>query len=124
MKNTIFAPYFLPKPLGRIKKKLLKNIFMKQNLTEFLGTFFLVFTIGCAAASGSTLAPIAVATLLAALIYAGKAISGAHYNPAVTLSILLCQKIERPEAIIIGQSAPPNKLNVSRFFRPLTKLIS
>jgi aquaporin Z len=73
---------------------------MKQNLTEFLGTFFLVFTIGCAAASGSTLAPIAVAALLTGLIYAGKHISGAHYNPVITMAMLLCKKIERPEAIM------------------------
>lgn len=55
-------------------------------LMEAVGTFFLVLTIGLA--SGS-LAPVAIAGILAALIYAGGHVSGAHYNPAVSVGAWL-----------------------------------
>lgn len=59
--------------------------------TEFIGTFFLSLTICTAAVLGTagTLAPFAIASTLMVMIYAGGHISGAHYNPAVTLSIYL-----------------------------------
>ena len=65
--------------------------------TEFIGTFFLSLTICTAAVLGTagTLAPFAIASTLMVMIYAGGHISGAHYNPAVTLSIYLrgaCEK--------------------------------
>ena len=44
---------------------------MKKALVEFIGTFFLVFTIGMAVRSGSSLAPVAIAAGLIAVIYAG-----------------------------------------------------
>jgi aquaporin Z len=73
---------------------------MKKNLTELIGTFVLVFTVGCAAASGNNFAPFAVAAALTAVIYAGFGISGAHYNPVTTLAVFLCKKIERQDAIM------------------------
>ena len=65
--------------------------------TEFIGTFFLSLTICTAALLGTAgaLAPFAIASTLMVMIYAGGHISGAHYNPAVTLSIYLrgaCEK--------------------------------
>ena len=65
--------------------------------TEFVGTFFLSLTICTAGVFGTagTLAPFAIASTLMVMIYAGGHISGAHYNPAVTLSIYLrgaCEK--------------------------------
>lgn len=59
---------------------------MKKALVEFIGTFFLVFTIGMAVRSGSGLAPLAIAASLMAVIYAGGHVSGAHFNPAVTFA--------------------------------------
>ena len=58
-------------------------------ITEFLGTFFLTLTICLAAAFGTAggHAPFAIASTLMVMIYAGGHISGAHYNPAVTISI-------------------------------------
>jgi len=60
-------------------------------IVEFLGTFFLVLTIGLSgrAPSAEITAPIAIASVLIAFIYAGSDSSGAHYNPAVTLSVWL-----------------------------------
>ena len=60
---------------------------MRKYLTELIGTFFLVFTICTAVVSGSALAPLAIGGVLAAMIFAGGHISGAHYNPAVTVAV-------------------------------------
>lgn len=74
-------------------------------LTEFIGTFFLVLTIGMTvlvwAANplvGNTLAPIAIGSVLMVLVYMGGHVSGAHYNPAVTLAILMRGGIQAAEA--------------------------
>ncbi len=69
---------------------------------EFVGTFFLVFTIGMVVIEPGVpagFAPIAIGTILAVMIFAGGHISGAHYNPAVTLGIFLRGKIELNDAI-------------------------
>jgi len=59
--------------------------------TEFIGTFFLSLTVCTAAVYGSAgdYAPFAIASVLMVMIYAGGHISGAHYNPAVTVSVYL-----------------------------------
>ena len=62
---------------------------MRRYITEFVGTFGLVLTIGCVVLGGSNLAPLAIGGVLAALVFAGGHISGAHYNPAVTLAVFL-----------------------------------
>ena len=66
-------------------------------ITEFIGTFFLTLTICTAAAFGTagSHAPFAIASILMVMIYAGGHVSGAHYNPAVTVSIYMrgaCEK--------------------------------
>jgi aquaporin Z len=73
---------------------------MKKHLTEFIGTFVLVFTIGCSVASGSTLAPVSIAAAMMAVIYGGYHISGAHYNPATTFAVFLCKKITLQDALM------------------------
>ena len=57
---------------------------------EFIGTFFLVFTIGMTVldpGGAGALAPLAIGSVLATLVYAGGHVSGAHYNPAASLAI-------------------------------------
>lgn len=66
---------------------------MRRYLTEFIGTFFLVFTICCTVQANAALAPLAIGLVLAAMIYAGGHVSGAHYNPAVTLAVFLRGKL-------------------------------
>jgi aquaporin Z len=60
---------------------------------EAIGTFFLVFTVGAAVGSGSQFAPLAIGAVLMVMVYAGGHISGGHYNPAVTLSVLVRHRI-------------------------------
>jgi aquaporin Z len=66
---------------------------------EAIGTFFLVFTIGASVRSGSSLAPLAIGAVLMVMIYAGGHISGGHYNPAVTLAVLVRRRIDLRNAI-------------------------
>jgi len=62
---------------------------MRKYLTEFIGTFFLVFTVGLTVTAGSPMAPLAIGSSLMIMIYMGGHISGAHYNPAVSLAVFL-----------------------------------
>ncbi|QQS43604.1 aquaporin [Candidatus Roizmanbacteria bacterium] len=66
---------------------------LRKNFIEFLGTFFLVLTVGISQN------PFAIGGVLAALVYMGGYISGAHYNPAVTLAALLNGKINLKAAL-------------------------
>ncbi len=62
---------------------------MSKYLTELIGTFFLVLTIGCTVLSGEGIPPLAIGASLMVMIFAGGHISGGHYNPAVTLGVFL-----------------------------------
>jgi aquaporin Z len=60
---------------------------------EFIGTFFLVFTVGMAVATAGTLAPLAIGAALMVMVFAGGHVSGGHYNPAVSLAVMLRRKL-------------------------------
>jgi aquaporin Z len=72
---------------------------MKKYLVEFIGTFFLVFTIGMAVRSGSPLAPLAIGASLMVMIFAGGHVSGAHFNPAVTLAVWIRGKCDTKDVV-------------------------
>ncbi len=74
---------------------------MTRYLTEGVGTYFLVLTIGSTAIPGmpGVLPPLAVGAVLTALIYSGGPISGAHYNPAVTIAICMRGELETRDVI-------------------------
>ena len=64
---------------------------MNKYTIEFLGTFFLVLIIGLSQN------PVAIGLGLAVLVYMGAHISGAHYNPVVSLAMLINKQIELKE---------------------------
>ena len=74
---------------------------MHKYLAEFIGTFFLVLTIGCTgiAAGPGVIAPLAIGSVLMVMIYAGGHASGAHYNPAVTLGVYLRGKCDARDVL-------------------------
>merc|ERR1719454_2780129 len=57
-------------------------------LSEFLGTFMLVLTVGLNVLSGSKAGAFSIASSLMCMIYALGSVSGAHFNPAVTTAII------------------------------------
>lgn len=67
---------------------------MRRYLTELTGTSFLVLAIGLTIIGDSAFAPLAIGSVLMVMVYMGGHISGAHYNPAVTLGVFLRGKME------------------------------
>ena len=72
---------------------------MRNYLTEFIGTFFLVLTIGLTVLGGTPLAPLAIGASLMIMVYMGGHVSGGHYNPAVTLAVTLRGRLAAKEAL-------------------------
>src|SRR2546427_2923769 len=68
---------------------------MNKYIAEFIGTFFLVLTIGCTGIGAGTgvIAPLAIGAALMVMVFAGGHISGAHYNPAVTVGVFIRGKV-------------------------------
>jgi aquaporin Z len=63
-------------------------------IAEFVGTFLLVFTVGCNVSKGdSTWAGTSIACVLMVSIYALGGISGANFNPAVSLALALSTQL-------------------------------
>jgi aquaporin Z len=63
---------------------------------EFIGTFFLVFTVGMTVLgpnSAGMMAPFAIGSVLAVMVFAGGHVSGGHYNPAVSFAVFLRGKL-------------------------------
>jgi aquaporin Z len=74
---------------------------MRKYIVEFIGTFFLVLTVGCSVVIGGAgvIAPLAIGSALMVMIYAGGHISGGHYNPAVTLGVWLRGRCSRKDVV-------------------------
>ena len=71
----------------------------RKLVVEFIGTFFLVFTVGMAVGRAGPLAPLAIGSVLMVMVFAGGHISGGHYNPAVSTAVLLRGRMEQSEYI-------------------------
>jgi aquaporin Z len=74
-----------------LKQRADTAAFMNKYVTEFIGTFFLVLTIGCTVIPGApgVIPPIAIGAALMVMVFAGGHVSAAHYNPAVTLAVFI-----------------------------------
>src|SRR5437868_9360828 len=74
---------------------------MPKYLVEFIGTFFLVLTIGFAVGKewADAMAPVAIGSMLMVMIFAGGHVSGGHFNPAVTLAAFVRGKCPAADLI-------------------------
>ena len=74
---------------------------MHKYVVEFIGTFFLIFTIGNVVIEpgAGVIAPLAIGSILMAMVFAGGHISGAHYNPAVTLAVFMRGKCDGKDVV-------------------------
>src|SRR5260221_11700945 len=58
------------------------GLLLRKCVVEFIGTFFLVFVIGCVSSQAHVfLAPLAIGAALMVMIFAGGHISGGAYKP-------------------------------------------
>ncbi len=71
----------------------------RKLVVEFIGTFFLVFTVCTAVATAGSAAPLAIGAALMVMVFAGGHISGAHYNPAVSTAVLLRGRMSGEEYV-------------------------
>lgn len=74
------------RPPPMVQKKFLHSTYCKV-LAEFVGTYYLVFVVGCNVLTNSIGAALSIGAMLMVMIYALGSVSGAHFNPAVTLAI-------------------------------------
>ena len=72
---------------------------VRKYAVEVIGTFFLVFTVAVSGFLHSAFTPLAAGAALMVMVYAGGHISGGHYNPAVTLAVLVRRRIGPGEAV-------------------------
>src|SRR5437763_13439012 len=74
---------------------------MNKYITELIGTFFLVLTIGCTVigTGAGAIPPLAIGSALMVMIFAGGHISGGHYNPAVTLGVWIRGRVNTGDVL-------------------------
>ncbi len=80
---------------------------MNRSLTEFTGTFFLVFSIGLSVLGGVPMAPLAIGATLMVMVYMGGHVSRAYYNPAVSVAVALRGSLKPSDLVpyIVSQLA-------------------
>src|SRR5207245_6466850 len=88
-----------PEQATEVHEEIKRDAASRKYAVELIGTFFLVFTVGTAVASGSALAPLAIGSSLMVMVYAGGHVSGGHYNPAVTMAALVRGRIAPIDAV-------------------------
>jgi aquaporin Z len=74
---------------------------MRKYIVEFIGTFFLVLTVGCTVIpnAAGVIPALAIGAVLMVMIFAGGHISGGHFNPSVTLAIFVRGRMEIKDVV-------------------------
>ena len=72
---------------------------MNKLLTEVIGTFILVFTICMVSLGMFPNAPLVIGASLMIAVYMGGHVSGAHYNPAVSLGLWMRGKLPSKDLV-------------------------
>jgi aquaporin Z len=74
---------------------------VRRYVTELIGTFALVLTIGCTVLGGNdgVIPPLAIGAALMVMVFAGGHVSGAHYNPAVTLAVFIRGRLDKKDVL-------------------------
>ncbi len=74
---------------------------MRKYIAEFIGTFFLVLTVGCTVipSAAGVIPALAIGAVLMVMVFAGGHISGGHFNPAVTFAIFIRGRLEMKDVI-------------------------
>jgi len=85
------CPHALNEPLKKASA-ILRSFAWDAYMAEFVGTFFLVLTIGLNVVQGNDLAPLSIGAILMVMIFAMGSVSGGHFNPAVTLAVWLSRR--------------------------------
>ncbi len=93
---------------------------MSKYATEFVGAFFLVLTIGLTTVQGVVPAPLAIGAALMIMVYMGGHISGAHYNPAISIAIMVRGKLDRKDLLPYIASQIAGTLTAAFAIRTLT----
>src|ERR1700738_4931059 len=92
---------------------------LRKCIVEFIGTFFLVYVVGCVSLQEhALLGPLAIGASLMVMIFAGGHLSGGHYNPAVTLGVWIrgaCGALVASIAVafLLGHGSSPAASTVS-----------
>jgi aquaporin Z len=101
-------------------------------LVEFIGSFFIVSTVGMTIirpGDAGNLAPLAIGSVLMVMVYAGRHVSGAHYNPAVTLAMFVRGKCPMADVMpymvmqILGAVAASYLVMFIKSFPPMTPAV-
>ena len=103
---------------------------MNKYIMELIGTFFLALTIGCTVIGGgaSVIPPLAIGSILMAMVFATGHISGGHLNPAVTLAVWIRGRCATKDVLpywvaqIIGAAAAAVIVKMLRAGVPITPM--
>jgi len=70
----------------------------KKAFCEFMGTFYFILTISLASSYAGPFAPLAIGFMPMAQVFCFGYISGGHFNPAVTLGVVLIGQLKKRRA--------------------------
>jgi len=88
----VFYRFCRPAEFGQndpvLKRPRGQEVKLSHLVSEFLGTFLLTVTVGLNALSGSRCGAWSIGACLMSMIYALGDVSGAHFNPAVTMAVV------------------------------------